>query len=137
MAALGYAGVFVINLIASGSFILPVPGLAATFVAARFYNPLIVALAAATGAALGEMTGYLAGMGISPVVRRVRWWDHVEGWMLRHGFLTVFIAAALPNPLFDFIGLVAGNARYPALRFFGACWLGKTLKFLVVAGAGA
>ena len=47
---LGYLGVFLGNLMASGTVILPVPGLAAAFAAAALWNPLLVALTGFWGA---------------------------------------------------------------------------------------
>ena len=52
----GYFGIFLTNVVASGTIILPVPGLAAAFVAGGLWNPMLVALAGATGSALGEIT---------------------------------------------------------------------------------
>ena len=47
--------------------------------------------------------------------------------------MTVFMFAAIPNPLFDVAGVVAGSVGYPFKRFVVACWLGKATKFLVLA----
>ena len=139
--SLGYAGVLAANVLASGTFVLPLPGLAVAFGAASVLNPVLVALAGSTGSTIGEMAGYAAGASAHTAVgermERSRWYGRVEGWVRRYGALTVFALAATPNPLFDVAGFAAGSLQYPPLRFAAACWAGKTVKFLLVSLAGA
>ena len=141
MDTLGYLGVLIANAVSSGTFVLPVPGLAVVFAAAALWNPVLVALAGATGSALGELTGYLAGAGSHHTVRRVmgrrRLYLRIEDWMRYRGGLTVFLLAAIPSPLFDLAGFASGSLGYPIKRFIIVCWLGKTAKFLVVAMVGS
>ena len=133
----GYLGVFIVTLITTGAFVLPVPYLAIIFKAGTFLNPLAVALVAGVAAALGEMTGYLLGYSGRALVGRGRWERAAERWMQRHGFLTIAVFAFIPNPFFDAAGLAAGALRYAAWRFALACFIGKTAKFILVAGFGA
>ena len=42
---LGYTGILIANVIGSGSFVLPVPGIATVIIGATIWNPLLVALA--------------------------------------------------------------------------------------------
>ena len=141
LQSLGYAGVLAANVLASGTFVLPLPGLAVAFGAAAALNPALVALAGSTGSTIGEMAGYAAGASahtaIGERMERSRWYGRVEGWVRRHGTLTIFALAATPNPFFDVAGFAAGSLRYPPLRFAAACWVGKTVKFLLVSLAGA
>lgn len=141
LETLGYFGVFVANIVASGTFVLPLPGLAVAFGAAALFNPVLVALAGSTGSTLGEMAGYAAGTAAHSTARnaleRRRWYALVQGFVNNHGAVTIFLLAATPNPLFDVAGFAAGSLGYPAHRFALACWTGKTLKFLVVALAGS
>src|SRR5262245_45631598 len=60
---LGYLGVFLINLIADATIVVPIPGLGITFVTASVLSWPLVGLASGAGQALGESTGYLAGYG--------------------------------------------------------------------------
>jgi len=55
----------------------------------------------------------------------------------RNGALTVFVLSAIPNPFFDLAGIAAGVLRYPIARFLLFCWLGKTIKTVAFAFAGA
>ncbi|MDE2860252.1 MAG: VTT domain-containing protein [Chloroflexota bacterium] len=137
----GYAGVLAANVLASGTFVLPLPGLAVAFGAAAVLNPVLVALAGSTGSTLGEMAGYAAGASAHSTfgerMERSLWYGRVEGWLRRYGAVTIVALAATPTPLFDVAGFAAGSLAYPVRRFAAACWLGKTVKFMLVSLAGA
>lgn len=133
----GYLGVFIVTLITTGAFVLPIPYLAVIFKASTFLDPVAVALIAGIAAALGEMTGYLLGAGSRDLIPRNRWERASERWMQRHGFLTIAVLAFIPNPAFDAAGIAAGALRYAAWRFALACFVGKTAKFLVIAFFGS
>lgn len=132
----GYLGVFVIAILGNATIILPVPGIAVVFVGGGVLNPLIVGLIAGIGEPLGELTGYLAGYGGSAVVEDRERYEHIRRWMERRGFLTLFVLAVVPNPLFDLAGMAAGMLRYPVAKFLLACWLGKTIKAVAIAYLG-
>jgi len=137
LQALGYLGVFVIGVLGNATIILPVPGLAVVFAGGGVLNPLLVGLVAGVGEPLGELTGYLAGYGGSAVVEDAERYERVRRWMERRGFLTLLVLAAVPNPLFDVAGMAAGMLRYPIAKFLLACWLGKTLKAVLIAYLGS
>ena len=134
---MGYLGVFLGNVAASGTLVLPVPGLAATMGAALILNPIMVALAGASGSAVADIAGYLIGRSSHRAVEshlgHRRWYARIEVWMERRGFMTLFLFAAIPNPMFDVAGIVAGSMGYPFKRFAVACWLGKATKFILLA----
>ncbi len=140
---IGYAGVFLANVVGSGSFILPVPGIAAAVLGATLWNPFLVALAGGTGSTVGEIAAYLAGVGSSGAVRRIigrnrwyiRWYPRLSGWIETRGMITIFIFAAVPNPFFDIAGFAAGSMRYSLAKFLLACWLGKMIKYAAVSYA--
>ncbi|TKR65163.1 hypothetical protein L596_025608 [Steinernema carpocapsae] len=44
----------------------------------------------------------------------------------KYGFWTIFLMAAIPNPLFDLAGMTCGTLGVPFGVFFGATFLGKT-----------
>ncbi len=134
----GYLGIFIINLIGSASLFFPVPGLAVAFVGGGVeLNPLVVAVLGALGSTLGETTGWLAGWGGQVVVEKSKRYAQIESWMRRYGDITVFVMAAIPNPLFDVAGLASGSLRYPLWRFLGAAFLGKLVKYTAVSLLGA
>jgi uncharacterized membrane protein YdjX (TVP38/TMEM64 family) len=135
--AAGLAGVFLVCLVGNATILFPVPAAAAAVAGGAVLDPLAVALSAATGAALGELSGYLAGRGGACTVCRHALYPRVERWMRRYGTLTLLILAAVPNPVFDAAGLAAGAARFPLWRFLAATWAGKLAKFACFAALGA
>jgi membrane protein YqaA with SNARE-associated domain len=137
LAVYGYPGIFLISFLAYATVLLPAPGVAVVFAMGAVFNPIGLALAAGTGAALGETTGYLVGFSGQGVVERADIYEKLMGWMQRNGPLTVFLLAAIPNPFFDMAGLIAGALRMPFLKFLLFCWFGQVVKMLFFAYAGA
>ena len=133
----GYVSVFLISLLGNATVILPVPSLAVVFAGGGVLHPLAVGLVAGLGEPLGELTGYLAGYGGSAVIPEGPRFERVKLWMERRGFITIFVLSAIPNPVFDLAGLAAGVLRFPVPKFLLACWLGKTLKAVVIAYLGS
>ena len=84
-------------------------------------NPLGVGLAIGTGAAVGELVGYLAGVGGHGLIADNSAYQRVSGYMKRYGMWAVFGLAVIPNPLFDIVGIVSEVLRIPVWRFFFAC----------------
>jgi membrane protein YqaA with SNARE-associated domain len=132
----GYLGVFLVTLLATGAIVLPVPYLAMIVVAGSFLNPVLVALLAGAGAALGEMTGYLVGITGRSLLPKNRWYTWVEHGVIRYGGPVIFIAAVIPNPFFDAVGIIAGATRMPIWIFLVACFVGKAIRFFVLATLG-
>lgn len=137
LAIYGYPGIFLISFLAYATVLLPAPGVAVVFAMGAVFNPVGVALAAGTGAALGESVGYLAGFSGQGVAERADIYDRLTIWMQKNGALTVLVLAAVPNPFFDLAGLVAGALKMPYLRFFFWCWLGQIIKMLFFATLGS
>ena len=133
----GYPGIFLISLISNASIALPIPSLAITFAMGSVLNWFFVGLVAGIGEALGESTGYLAGLGGSAIIENQRIYQRMKYYMEHHGMLTVFILSAVPNPIIDLAGIAAGASRYGYHKFLFACWVGKTIKTLIFAWAGA
>lgn len=134
---LAYAGAFLAMLIGNATLLLPVPGLIFVFALGGSLNPLLIGLVAGPGAALGEMSGYLAGYGGSAVIDNFKLYHRFKGWMEQYGLLTIAVLAAIPNPLFDMAGIVAGSLRIKWWRFLIAAWIGKTIQALFIAYAGS
>lgn len=139
MAALGYPGVFLVMFVSGCSIIFPVPGQAAVLAAGAVWNPVLVGISAGLGNATGELTGYLAGRAGATVLggrSAPRWWSLLGRWLSRYGFFAIMGIAAIPNPVFDAIGLLAGSLAYPARRFWLACALGNSVKYTAMAFLG-
>ncbi len=134
---LAYGGAFLAMLIGNATVILPVPGLIIVYVLGGALNPLLLGLAAGPGAALGEMTGYFAGYGGSALIDNMKLYHRIRGWMERYGLIVITLLAAIPNPVFDMAGIVAGSLRLKWWQFLLAAWIGKTIQAVLIACAGA
>ena len=130
---LSYGAVAGAVLLASGGLVVPVPALAITCTTATFLHPAAVAIIAGLAGTIGELTGYFLGYSGSGVFERRRFYQRVESWMRRRGWLLLFVISAVPNPLFDVAGIAAGALRYPLWRYLVAVGLGKQVKFFMVA----
>lgn len=137
LEALGYPGIFLVSLLSNATLILPVPGVLFTSAMGAVFNPYFVALAAGTGATLGELSGYAAGFSGQGVIENKNWYTKVTEWMKKYGGLTVLVLAFVPNPVFDIAGMVAGALRMPLWKYLLFSWIGKTAKMLLFALGGA
>jgi len=137
LASVGYVGILLVSLLGNATIILPAPSLALVFAMGSALPPLLVGLAAGVGEALGELTGYAAGYGGRAVIENQATYQKLVRWMGRRGGITILLLSMFPNPFFDVAGIAAGTLRYPLWRFLLFCWLGKTVKTVFVAFAGA
>lgn len=137
LEALGYPGVFLVSLLANATVVLPAPGLAFTFAMGSVLNPLLVGLVAGAGEALGEMTGYLAGRAGRTAIGQDSRYERLERITRRYGGWAILALSAIPAAVFDLVGLAAGAMRMPVLRFLLFTLVGKTIKTIAVAYAGA
>lgn len=134
--SIGFPSIWLISFIGASSIVLPVPGLAAVCVGASSavgLNPFAVGVVAATAETLGEMTGYLAGVSGAGILERNRWYTRFKWWLNRRGGWALFVLSAVPNPIFDLLGIAAGAARYPVHKFLGIVFLGKSIKSVGIA----
>jgi len=137
LEAFGYPGIFLVSPLANATLILPVPGVLFTSAMGAVFNPFWVAVAAGSGAALGELSGYLAGFSGQGIVERTKWSDRVEGWMRKYGPITIIVLSFVPNPVFDIAGVTAGVLKMPLFQFILFCWIGKVLKMMLFAYGGS
>jgi len=152
---LGYAGIFIANLVSTITVVIPVPGLSAAGQAlivsgGKNLSPIPVGIVGGAGMALGEVTAYIAGAvgrelvegrqvgGPSWFRRSVESTVRTIGWLMRHhGMLTLFVLSVIPNPLFEVAGLTAGSVRMKFWRFMLPVAVGKILRGLILAFLGA
>ncbi len=133
----GYLGAFIISLTFNATLILPTGNiLILSVLGAVLPSAIVVGLVGGAGAAIGEITGYMAGYSGRGLAERSKVYNRVEGWMRRWGALTIFIMSVVPF-VFDLAGIAAGVLRFPFWKFFLLCWLGRTILYIVVALAGA
>jgi membrane protein DedA with SNARE-associated domain len=135
-ATYGYPGIFLVTLMANATVFIPAPGVAVVYAMGSIFNPLGVGLAAGTGGALGELSGYLAGFSGQAVIENTKVYDRIHPWVEKFGGWTIFVLAVIPNPFFDIAGVAAGISKLPLRRFLLACWLGELIKMSAFAYAG-
>ena len=136
----GYIGIFFISILANGTILFPVPGILFVFALGAIYNPVGVAIAAGLGAAIGELTGYLAGFSGQAVVEDYDTYAKILRWLDSHTYLSnlgLTVLAAIPNPIFDVVGIAAGTLKIPILRFLLFVSIGQILKMLLIAYLGS
>lgn len=135
-AAFGYPGIFLIALFANATILLPAPGIAIIYAMGAIFNPIGVGLAAGTGGAIGELSGYLAGFSGQAVIERTDIYDRIKPWVKRYGGWAILVLSAIPNPFFDVAGIAAGIAKMPVHTFLVFTWIGQLIKMMTFALAG-
>jgi uncharacterized membrane protein YdjX (TVP38/TMEM64 family) len=136
LKAYGYPGIFLFSILANATILVPVPGVVFTSAMGAVFNPLWVSMAAGAGAAVGEISGYLAGYSGQAIVENSERYQRVIRWMETYGNVTILVLAFVPNPLFDLAGMVAGILKMPIWKFLVYCVIGKILKMIMFAYAG-
>ena len=132
----GYPGIFLIALLANATILLPAPGVAIVYAMGAVFHPLGVGLAAGTGGALGELSGYLAGFSGQAIIERTDIYDRIKPWVEKYGGWAILVLSAVPNPFFDAAGIAAGIAKMPLRTFLFFVWVGQLIKMTLFAYAG-
>jgi len=133
----GYLGAFLISLVGNAGVILAAPVLPVLsaigiilYSVTGLAGPVIVGLVGGVGAGIGEMVGYAVGQTGRGVVKNNKMYLRLVVWIRRWGAIAIFILSMFPF-FFDVVGIAAGILRYPFWKFFLACWLGRTVLYVV------
>ncbi len=126
--AYGYIGVVVLCFICNATVFAPAPSLVVAVTAAQTLNPLGVVVLGAIGTSIGELVGFLSGHVGKNIINKE---NRITEWVKNKGTLGVFLFAAIPLPLFDVAGVIAGYSNMKCFRFFIACFCGKLLKMML------
>lgn len=133
----GYFGAFLISLIGNASILLPgivlpiLTGLGIFFyLDVGLAGLVMVGVVGGVGAAIGELTGYMAGYSGRGIIENNKLYWRLVGWVKKWGVLAIFIFALVPL-FFDLVGLAAGALRFPLWKFVLVCWLGRTILYVV------
>jgi uncharacterized membrane protein YdjX (TVP38/TMEM64 family) len=140
LGVLGYPGVFLVSMVWNSTVLVPIPSFWTYFFLGQIFNPALVGLAGGSGAAVGELTSYLAGYSGRVILReqkRVKLYTRVENWIKKWGFIVVFAFNLVPFFPFDLVGIAAGATRFPLWKFYLACLAGRTLSYGFIAWAGS
>ena len=140
----GYPFVFLMGLAGSAAPVWPLPGSLAVFLVAGWvgfgWGLVLVALAAGTGEAIGELSGYMLGYSSQPAFEKWNKYQWLQDKMNRHGSLAIFLMSSIPTPI-HMIKVVTASAaasNFPLWKMFLICWAGKIIKssYIAIAGAG-
>jgi len=132
----GYVGIFVVALLANATVLIPAPGLAIISAMGSVFNPLGVGLAAGTGGAIGELSGYLAGFSGQAIAENTQIYNRIKPWVEKFGGWAILVLSAIPNPFFDAAGIAAGIVKMPLRTFLISVWIGQIIKMTFFAYAG-
>ena len=140
----GYFGIFIISLVGSMSIIFPVPYTVIIFTlggltvnGAWAFEPLLIAMAAGLGSAVGEFSGYLLGIGGRKVIseKYKRKMDFLVKLFNRFGPIVIFLFALTPLPD-DLLFIPLGVIHYSPVKTFIPALAGKFCMNLIVAYSG-
>lgn len=135
----GYLGAFLISLIASATIILPAPGIAVVIAMSTALDPVLLGIVAGIGSAFGELSGYVAGASgraLVPEDKRPHF-ERLHRLTDRYGAILLLLLAAIPFPLFDFAGIIAGILRIRVFTFVSMVAVGKSIKYVIMILLGA
>jgi membrane protein YqaA with SNARE-associated domain len=91
------------------------------------------------GSAVGELSGYLAGTSgraLIPSSRRTQF-EQLHRLTDRYGAALLFGLSAIPFPLFDFAGIIAGMLKIRIVTFLATVAAGKSIKYVIMILLGA
>jgi membrane protein YqaA with SNARE-associated domain len=133
----GYVGIFFIAFIGALSIFIPVPYTVVIFTLGGSFDPILMALVAGLGAALGEFSGYMLGAYGAKVIstERRRKMEFMVKVFNKWGPLTIFIFALTPLPD-DLLFIPLGMVRYSIIKAFAAALAGKIGMNLILAYSG-
>jgi len=134
---LGYFGIFLISLLGSLSIFFPIPYTVVIFTLGQTLEPVLIAVAAGAGSAVGEFSGYLLGWGGRKVIseRYRRKMEFLVKVFDRYGPIAIFLFALTPLPD-DLLFIPLGVMRYTMVSAFIPALIGKFLMSLIVAYSG-
>jgi len=135
----GYFGIFLISLLGASSVFVPIPSTIVIFTLGGLstFDPLWIAVAAGTGAAIGEFSGYLIGFGGRRIIseKQKTKMDFLTKLFRKFGPIVIFIFALTPLPD-DLLFIPLGVMRYSLIRAFIPALLGKFFSNLIIAYSG-
>jgi membrane protein DedA with SNARE-associated domain len=135
----GYLGIFLISLLGAMSIFVPIPYTVVIFILGGqpSFDPFLIAVAAGAGAAIGEFSGYLIGVGGRKVIsgRYKKRIEFLTKLFKKYGPIAIFVFALTPLPD-DLLFIPLGVMRYSLVRAFVPAILGKFFSNLIIAYSG-
>ncbi len=131
-----YLAVLIISFIGAATVILPAPAALTTIsFAGALDQPILVGLIAALGQVAGETVSYYIGSTGKQLIHRGSAYARTRRVLEERSKLAgaaIFVFAAVPNPAFDAVGILAGALRYSFWRFLLLAYLGNAFKYIIV-----
>jgi membrane protein YqaA with SNARE-associated domain len=133
----GLFGITLLCLVGNIYFMSPAASLV-SMIGGRFYNIFLVGLFAAIGCIVGEVLTYNIGSATGEIaLKQKNWYEPAKSYMIKNGFLTVFIITCIPNPFVNVSGLLAGSLKYNFWEFLVASFLGNWVQYTITAFIGS
>jgi len=133
----GYPSVLLVSMLWNSTIIYPIPSFWIYYPLGAVMFPPLLGLAGGAGAAVGELTGYIAGYSGRGLLKKVKGYDRAERWVKRWGSIVIFFFNLIPFFPYDLAGMAAGALRFPLWKFFLLCLAGRSTAYFVVAALGA
>lgn len=134
----GYLGCFIINILASGTLVMPGFAIPITFTLGGMLHPAVVGAVAGIGETLGALSAYFTGYSGRGWFR-----DSNNSLYIRfsnilhcHGSKAVFVMASVFNPVYYPFAVLLGMLHFGWVRFFLVTWAGRTIKNMALAYLG-
>lgn len=140
----GYLGIFLMSLVGALSIFFPIPYTVAIFTLAGLkvggtwvFEPIWIAVAAGIGSAIGELSGYLIGVGGRKAIsgKYKKKMDLLARVFDKYGLVVIFLFALTPLPD-DLLFIPLGVMHYDIVRAFVPALIGKFCMNLIVAYSG-
>jgi membrane protein YqaA with SNARE-associated domain len=138
-ASTAYLVVFGVTLLSNAAILVPVYiHVSIMMTAAKYWDPVLVALTASVAGTLGEMSGYYAGYLGKRIahLENIPGYQRLVGWMKKYGPWGILLISLQPILPFDIAGLLAGASKLPVWKFLLPCWAGRFPKYLLACYLG-
>lgn len=132
IAAFGYIGLFAACFLANATVLLPAPSTLAVLEFALILHPALVGIIGGLGAATGELTGYVTGFS-SQDIFHFNQNRKLFRLFKKYPVIWVVVFSAIPWPVFDVVGIMAGIIKMKPYQFYFACCTGKIIKMVFFA----
>ena len=138
IAQWGYLGCFFINVLTSGTLVLPGFGLVLTFTLGGVLNPAVVGAIAGIGETIGAVGAYFTGYAGRSLFADTSssLYLRLSNIVDRQGSKAVFFIACLISPIYYPFAVILGMLRFGWIRFFLATLAGRTVKNMALAYLG-
>jgi len=136
LGQLGLAGVFVASALSHLTVVARDMFIPLFLPLASVYHPLVLGLAAGSGAAIGELATYFLGWSVAESLEPASGAeDRLARWIRRYGLWAVLLVSMTPLPDIPIV-LLAGSRRLSLRGLFAVELVGKTILYTVGAAVG-